>query len=83
MVSRKVSIQDEKGLRMRPAKDFSQIAAGYKSKIHVKYKDGEYNAKSLISMLAAGIKNGALIEIICEGDDEEEALKALISYLEK
>lgn len=83
MVSQKVNILDENGLHMRPAKDFSQIAVGYKSKIQIKYRNGEYNAKSLISMLGAGIKTGSQIEIICEGEDEMDALSTLVSYLEK
>lgn len=81
MVSQKVKIVDEIGLHMRPAKVLSQKAVEYQSKIKVKFKDCEYNAKSLISILGAGIKCNSEIEIICDGEDEEMALREITEYL--
>lgn len=33
-------------------------------------------------MLGAGVKNGDEIEVVCDGVDEEEALKAVIAGIE-
>lgn len=81
MVSQKVKILDEKGLHMRPAKDVSQIAVKADAKVKIKYKGQEYNAKSLIGVLGAGIKSGSEIEIICDGEGEAETLKKITDYL--
>ena len=35
------------------------------------------NAKSVLSVLGACVKCGDEIELVCEGADEQEALKAL------
>ena len=40
------------------------------------------NAKSVLSVLGACIKSGDEIEIICEGTDEEAALKGMTELVE-
>ena len=40
------------------------------------------NAKSVLSVLGACIKDRDEIEIICEGEDEEEALQEMIRVVE-
>ena len=40
------------------------------------------NAKSVLSVLGACIKSGDEINIICEGDDEEEALREMVRIVE-
>ena len=80
MVSGKVIITDEKGLHMRPAKDVSKIAANYDASVKVRVKGCEYNAKSLIGLLGAGIKCGVEIEVVCDGAGEEEALDEIVKY---
>ena len=81
MIREKVIITDEKGLHMRPAKDLSQIAVGSNSKVKIIYNGNEYNAKSLISMLGAGVKSGSEIEIVCDGDDEEKTINEMLNYI--
>ncbi len=81
MIRKKIKILDEKGLHMRPAKDLSQIAVTSNSKVRIIYNGSEYNAKSLISMLGAGIKSGSEIEIICEGEDEEKTINEMLEYI--
>ena len=39
------------------------------------------NAKSVLSVLGACIKSGDEIQIICEGDDEEQALAAMVQLV--
>lgn len=82
MVSKKMKIKDKKGLHMRPAKDLSQIAVSSSARVKVRYNGCDYNAKSLIGMLGAGIKYDSEIEIICDGDDEQVTLDKMIDYLE-
>ena len=42
----------------------------------------EVNAKSVMNLIAACIKFGAEIEILCDGQDEEAALKEAVSLVE-
>ena len=40
------------------------------------------NAKSVLSVLGACVKSGDEIELICEGEDEETALREMIALIE-
>ena len=82
MVKQRVTIQNPTGLHLRPAGILCKEAMQYKSHVTFRYGDNIANAKSVLSVLGACIKSGDEIELICEGEDEEEALKALVSLIE-
>lgn len=67
---------------MRPAGILCKDAMQFKSHITFRYRDNIANAKSVLSVLGACIKSGDEIELMCEGEDEEEALKAIVEAIE-
>ena len=77
MIRQKVTIKNPTGLHLRPAGILCQEAMKYKSLITFSFNGGTSNAKSVLSVLGACVKSGDEIELICEGPDEEEALKIL------
>ena len=82
MVSKKVKIINPTGLHLRPAGIFCNTAVRYDSRITFQYGNTNANAKSVLSVLGACIKQGDEIELICDGADEEEALAAMIKAIE-
>jgi phosphocarrier protein HPr len=82
MVSQKVIIQNPSGLHLKPAGLLCNLAIRYKALITFTYKKGTANAKSVLSVLGACVKNGDEIELVCEGPDEEEALQAIVEAIE-
>ena len=82
MVSQKVMIKNPTGLHLRPAGILCKEAMQYKSLITFKFKDTTANAKSVLSVLGACVKSGDEIELVCDGEDEEDALKALVAAVE-
>ena len=84
MVSQLVRITNPTGLDVKPAGSLCKEAVKYKSKVTYRY-GGENiaNAKSMLSVLGSSVKYGEEIELVCEGEDEEEALKHLVECLEK
>lgn len=82
MVSQKATIKNLTGLYITPAGLLCETAAQFKSKILFRYKEATGNAKSVLSILGACVKSGDEIELICEGDDEEEALTAILKVIE-
>ena len=82
MVSRKVIINNPTGLHLRPAGILCKEAMLYKSRITFRYKNHTANAKSVLSVLGACVKSGHEIELVCEGEDEEEALSRLVEVIE-
>lgn len=83
MVSKRINIEIPTGLNLRPAGDLCNEASKYNSKIEVHTDKMIANAKSVLNILGACIKMGDVVTIVCEGDDEVEALNAVIEVLEK
>ena len=87
MVSDKVVIKNPTGLHLRPAGLFCKTAMQYKSKITVYKKarneEVNANAKSVLSVLGACIKSGDEINLICDGEDEKEALESLTKAIKE
>ena len=84
MINKKIIVDSPFGIHLRPAGSVSENASRYDSKITFEYKEGKTaNAKSMLSILAAGIKCGDEINIICEGPDESEALETVIRTLKE
>ena len=80
MVSQKVKIKNPTGLHLRPAGILCKEAMQYKSLVTFHYRGNTANAKSVLSVLGACIKFGDEIEFVCEGDDEDEALKVVEDF---
>ncbi len=78
MVSQKVKITNPTGLHLRPAGIFCNVASQYDCQVTFQFKETTANAKSMLSVLGACIKTGDEITLICEGEGEEEALKAMV-----
>lgn len=81
MVSKTVTIINETGIHARPAGEFVAEAKNFKSAVSLEYNDQKINAKSIIKLLSLGLKKGAEVTIIAEGEDEEVAAAHLSNYL--
>ena len=77
MVSQKITITNPSGLHLRPAGNLCNEALKYKSLITFSFDGCTANAKSVLSVLGACVKCGDEIELVCEGADEQVAMKAL------
>ncbi len=74
MVSRSVVIKNATGLHLKPAACFCKEAMKFKSLVTFTFNNTTANAKSVLSVLGACVKCGDEIEIVCDGEDEQEAL---------
>ena len=82
MVGQKVVIKNPTGLHLRPAGILCKEAMQFKSLITFTFRENTANAKSVLSVLGACVKCGDEIVMTCEGEDEEEALHALVGAIE-
>ncbi|NOX88343.1 MAG: HPr family phosphocarrier protein [Calditrichaeota bacterium] len=82
MIIEKVKITNKHGLHARPAAKFVQIAGKYNSDVKV-IKDGlEVNGKSIMGVMMLAAEPGSEIILQIEGDDEEQAFKALLNLIQ-
>ena len=82
MVKQKVMIKNPTGLHLRPAGILCKEALKYKSSVKFYTYIYSANAKSVLSVLGACVKSGDEITFICEGPDEEQALRDMVALVE-
>ncbi len=82
MIKKELTIMNKTGLHARPASMFVQKASKFKSSIMIEKEDKTINAKSIISVLSGGISQGTKITLVIDGEDEQEAEKALVELVE-
>jgi phosphocarrier protein HPr len=81
MQLREVDIVNKLGLHARASAKLTQLAAKYKSDVHMSRNGRRVNAKSImgVMMLAAG--KGSKVTIEVDGADEDDAMKALCELI--
>ncbi len=75
-----ITLTNPVGLHARPAAQFVQTAARFQAEITVSNltrNTPPVNAKSILSVLTLGAEKGHTIEIVAQGEDEEEAITTL------
>ena len=82
MPSQTVELRNESGLHARPAAVFSKRAATFDCDVKVSKGETEANAKSVLRVLTLDCHQGDQITISTDGDDEDDALKALVELVE-
>ena len=82
MVSKKVTVVNAMGFHMRPAASFANAMAKYPCDITVRANGNDANGKSLMSIIASGSKCGCEVELICDGEREQEALSEAAAMIE-
>lgn len=85
MYSAETTIVNKTGLHARPASMFCKTASGFASNITVKRADDEgdgANAKSMLALMTQGLACGTKIVITADGADEQDAVAALVAFVE-
>ena len=82
MVKQNFVIKNPTGLHMRPAGVFAKGMAPFKCNITINFNGKAINGKSLLANMGATIKCNSEIELVCDGEDEEAALKCAAELIE-
>ena len=82
MLTEKFTIKNKMGLHMRPANILVNAAVKYSSDISIIADDKKIDAKSIMNIMAACIKQGSEIVVECSGDDEKAAMSEISQIIE-
>jgi phosphocarrier protein HPr len=77
MTEIQITITNPSGLHARPAAQFVQKAASFKSKVRIIANSKVADGKSILAVMGMGLKQNTLVTITTEGEDEAECSKAL------
>ena len=76
-----VKIRNRLGMHARAAVKFVQVANRFQAEVRVIKDDTEANGKSIMGLLTLVAAHGVSITLVCEGDDAETALAALVELI--
>ena len=84
MYQRETTVTNQTGLHARPASQFVKLAKKFELKIAItnlnSLKTGD--AKSIVKVMVLSIKKGTPVRIGAQGEDEEEAVNALVDVID-
>ncbi|MEX2131243.1 MAG: HPr family phosphocarrier protein [Pseudohongiellaceae bacterium] len=80
MVQTDVKIINRAGLHARAAAKLVGVTAGFSSKIQIG-RDKMVDAKSILSLMMLAAVKGTTLNVVAEGDDEEQAIKAIVALI--
>lgn len=76
-----VHIRHAQGLHARPAALFVQLANTFRSQVTVQKGRRKVNGKSIMGILTLAAGPHDRIQVIAEGDDADDAVEALVKFL--
>ena len=84
MYQKTTMIKNPSGLHARPASEFIACAKKFNAKIAIGRTNEEekVNAKSMVLLLSLGIGQGESVVICADGEDEVEAVDALVALID-
>lgn len=83
MTHKEVVVKNKAGIHARPAGMIVTIANKFKSQIYMESENGKINAKSIMGLITLGVLCNTSVKIEAEGEDEKQAVEALVDIIER
>ena len=85
MAERRVQVTSRLGLHARAAANLVRVASQFQSHLTLERLDGsaEADAKSILSILTLAASRGTSLRIVASGDDEQQALDAVVGLFSR
>lgn len=81
MITNKVVISNKLGLHARAATKFANLCGRFACRLQVCCNGKTIDGKSIMALMLLAASKGTEIEISADGDDEREALNALLELI--
>ena len=81
MANKKFTVNIPEFDEARPVAEIVQTASQFESSIYLVSGTKRINAQSIMGMMSLGLCNNEEIEIDADGPDENEAINAIINYM--
>ena len=81
MLQKKIIIQNKLGLHARASMKLINVAGRFQSEIFIKHGNTKVDAKDIINVMGLAANKGSEIELIVDGPDEKNAMKALVELI--
>jgi phosphocarrier protein len=82
MTEKMIQVLNRAGIHARPSALLVQTVKDFKSNIYIERGNEKINAKSILGVITLGAGFGTELKIIAEGEDEKEAVEAVVRLFE-
>ena len=82
MKSKKITIKNDAGLDIRPARIIANAAEQCTSRVELIAGNNTVNCRSILNILSVAIRKGAVVELCCTGEREEQDLEYRLRVIE-
>ncbi len=82
MISREVLIHNKLGLHARAAAKLVGVASGYGANVVLEKRGQRVNGKSIMGVMMLAASQGTALQLSVDGEDETEALEALVELID-
>ena len=82
MTSQAVTVVNQLGMHARAAAKFVHLATRYGAQVTVARDERQMDGKSIMGVLLLAAARGSTITISADGDDERDAVDALVSLVQ-
>ncbi|MBK6958292.1 MAG: HPr family phosphocarrier protein [Nitrosomonas sp.] len=82
MQTREVEIVNKLGLHARASAKLTKLASQFKCEVWATKNNRRVNAKSIMGVMTLAANKGSRLQIETTGDDEVEAMTALVALVE-
>jgi phosphocarrier protein HPr len=82
MIRASLTIKNKLGIHTRAAAKLVDLAKRYQSHIELVFRDRVVDAKSIMSVITLGAQKNNVVEVVLDGEDEDEALMALNTLID-
>ena len=82
MLSQTITIPNKLGLHARAAAKFATTAARFSANIQTGVGERMVDGKSVMSLMLLAATQGTELTLTTQGDDQEQAMQALINLIE-
>ena len=82
MIRQPITFPGGQPLTRSVAAQMVQMTAKFQSRIMISHDHKIVNAKSMLGLLSLGLEDQANMTLLVEGEDEQEAVKAIMALME-
>lgn len=83
MIRETIQVLNQTGIHARPATKLVKVATAYKSDISIVKNGKTVNAKSILGVMGLAMSYNENIELIVDGEDEQQALEKIKRLFEE
>ena len=83
MIQQELEIINKLGLHARAAAKLVKLASSFSSSIDIEKEGQRVNSKSIMGVMMLAASMGSTVTIFVDGDDEQEALAAVVDLINR